>query len=173
MHLFICHSNLSLQLAWPPVSYFQYGESWFLGVGDHSELCQPAYVNQQQIGSAPRTSGWEPLKRTSSSPCWGFIYQNCVLYPPSKRSETGGYTVFTFVCLCVSVSTPVFNSVSLPQLISCLPHATHHPPQPISLPKPNPVSILISILFSWQSHKKRLDYCYVTANSSKTVQSKL
>jgi len=27
------------------------------------------------------------------------------LYPPSERSETGGYTVFTFVCLCVCVVT--------------------------------------------------------------------
>jgi len=27
------------------------------------------------------------------------------LYPPSERSKTGGYTVFTFVCLCVSVRT--------------------------------------------------------------------
>ena len=26
------------------------------------------------------------------------------LYPPSEQSETGRYTVFTFVCLCVCVS---------------------------------------------------------------------
>jgi len=28
-----------------------------------------------------------------------------LLYPPSERSETGGYTVLTFECLCVSVYT--------------------------------------------------------------------
>jgi len=27
------------------------------------------------------------------------------LYLPSERGETGGYTVFTFLCWCVSVST--------------------------------------------------------------------
>ena len=31
------------------------------------------------------------------------VFHHCVwlLYPPSERSETGGYTVFTFVCLSV------------------------------------------------------------------------
>jgi len=28
-------------------------------------------------------------------------WRPCSLYPPSERIETGGYTVFSFVCLCV------------------------------------------------------------------------
>jgi len=36
-----------------------------------------------------------------------------LLYPPSERSETSGYSVFTFVCLsvCLCALSPVFNSV--------------------------------------------------------------
>jgi len=35
------------------------------------------------------------------------------LYPPSERSESGGYTAFTFVCLrvCLCALSAVFNSV--------------------------------------------------------------
>jgi len=35
--------------------------------------------------------------------CIIFINYYKYLYPPSELSETGGYTVFTFVCLSVSV----------------------------------------------------------------------
>jgi len=34
-----------------------------------------------------------------------------LLYPPSERSETGGYTVCTFVCVCVSVCVSVSNHI--------------------------------------------------------------
>jgi len=35
-----------------------------------------------------------------------------LIYPPGERCDTGGYTVFTFVCLCVCLCalSPVFNS---------------------------------------------------------------
>ena len=33
----------------------------------------------------------------------------CLLYPPSERSETGGYYVFTFVCLSVCLSVRTFH----------------------------------------------------------------
>ena len=35
-----------------------------------------------------------------------------LLYPPSERSETGGYTVFTYVCLCVCLSVRIIISSS-------------------------------------------------------------
>jgi len=37
-----------------------------------------------------------------------------LLYLPSERSETGGYTVFTFVrlCVCLCALSPVFNNHS-------------------------------------------------------------
>ena len=58
-------------------------------------------------------------------------YKLLLLYPPSERSETGRYTVFIFVCLgvcvCVSVSTPVFNSV-----------CPSHNSSAVSLPNPSP-----------------------------------
>jgi len=36
------------------------------------------------------------------------------LYPPSEGSATGGYTIFTFVCLsvCLCALSPAFNSVA-------------------------------------------------------------
>jgi len=42
-----------------------------------------------------------------------WIYDGEFLYPPSEWSETDGYTIFTFVCLCVCLFalSPVFNSV--------------------------------------------------------------
>ena len=53
---------------------------------------------------------------------WISAHRQCkqLLYPPSERSETGGCTVFTFVCLCVCLCalSAVFNSVSVPQRIS-------------------------------------------------------
>ena len=66
---------------------------------------------------------------------WG---QTRLLYPSSERSETGGYTVFTFVCLsvcvCVCALSPVFNSV-------CWLCSSHNGSaislmQPMSLPQP-------------------------------------
>jgi len=64
---------------------------------------------------------------------------NTLLYPPSELSDTGGYTVSTFVCLsvCVSVRTQssLQHSMSLPQRISHLPDATHLPPPAHVLPQ--------------------------------------
>jgi len=34
---------------------------------------------------------------------WIHMVSTQLLYPPSEWTETGGYTVFTFVCLCVCV----------------------------------------------------------------------
>ena len=62
-------------------------------------------------------------------------------YPPSERSENGGYTVFTFICLsvCVCVCAHSVQSSTV-----CVPLITHQPspscnPSPsqlISIPKP-------------------------------------
>ena len=49
---------------------------------------------------------------------WSVIFSGILLvlalylYPPSERSETGGYTVFTCVCVCVrpSVRTQYLDS---------------------------------------------------------------
>jgi len=43
-----------------------------------------------------------------------------LLYPPSERSETGGYTVFTIVCLCVRAHSVQSSTV-------CVPPTTHQP----------------------------------------------
>ena len=66
-------------------------------------------------------------------------YFEDLLYPPSERTETGGYTVFTFVCLSVCLSvcvclcalSPVFNSVCHSDNASAISIM-----QPISLPQP-------------------------------------
>jgi len=44
------------------------------------------------------------------------------LYPPSKRSETGGYTVFPFVSVCLCVCVHSVQSSTL-----CVPPTTHQP----------------------------------------------
>jgi len=57
-----------------------------------------------------------------------------ILYPPSERSETGGYTVFTFVCLsvwlCVCAHSVQSSTV-------CVPPTTHQP-SPSWNPCPSP-----------------------------------
>ena len=37
------------------------------------------------------------------------IIEKNLLHPPSERSETGGHTVFTLVCLSVCLCTPALN----------------------------------------------------------------
>jgi len=44
---------------------------------------------------------FRPVQAQPGSPRTGAV--KLLLYPPSERSETGGYTVFTFVCVCVCV----------------------------------------------------------------------
>jgi len=47
------------------------------------------------------------LHGTCQPPILRWQWRHFLLYPPSERSETGAYTVFSFVCLslCVSVRT--------------------------------------------------------------------
>jgi len=40
-------------------------------------------------------------------------------YPPSERSETGGYTVFTFVCLSVCLCVCAHSDIGIARF--CLP----------------------------------------------------
>ena len=55
----------------------------------------PRFVhNSAQYWHKPKIS------RDEGDRCLQFLFSS-LLYAPSERSETGGYTVFTFVCLCV------------------------------------------------------------------------
>jgi len=46
-----------------------------------------------------------PIKVVSNNATYAY------LYPPSKLNETGGYTVFTFICLCVYLSVRTQSSL--------------------------------------------------------------
>ena len=62
-----------------------------------------------------------------------------LLYTPSERSETGGYTVFSFVCLsgcvCVCVCAHSVQSSTV-----CVPSTTHQP-SPSCNPCPSPTHV--------------------------------
>jgi len=57
-----------------------------------------------------------------------------IIYPPSERSETGGYAVFTFVCLSVSVCVCSHSVQS--STVCVLP--TTRQPSPSCNPSPSP-----------------------------------
>jgi len=71
------------------------------------EICmkhQCSYTEQRNLphrDNSDRLSDslWSNYKQWWVSPSAAY----CLLYPPSERSETGGYTVLTFVCLCVCI----------------------------------------------------------------------
>ena len=87
---------------------------------------------------------------TSLSVAWKSNFK--FLYLPSERCETGGggYTIITFVCLCVCAHS------TLQSLTVCV-RPTMHQPSPSSNPSPSPNPSLSPNLTPSPDHSSRLE----------------
>ena len=73
--------------------------------------CTDTTINKQSMPSSGRVI----LDSNKLSHSFIDSWLKVLLHLPSEQSETGGYTVFTFVCpsVCLDALTPVFNNVAM------------------------------------------------------------
>jgi len=110
---------------------------------------------------------------------------SALLYPPSERSETGGYILFSLLCACLSVC-PCVCAHHHQQLQRqhyhpshlLLPSTTHQPSHPNPPPSPKPILLctmsslgLLVFYYYLTVTKMRLVYYSATANITQNGSS--
>ena len=106
-----------------------------LSLSSSSLLSTPSRTpSYRRSVTLPRRQADRPTRRSlhDKLPClFAYLPVDCSsFYPPSERSETGGYTVFTFVCLSVCLSLSLSLCVCAHTVQSstvCVPPTTHQP----------------------------------------------